>query len=73
MEGNITGSTNAPLTGAAFSSHYTGIASTKLAARVGGSMRIDENIYDVLSEDKNFSDAACDIAEDGIKTADEDG
>lgn len=45
--------------------HYAGAASAKLAARVGVSMKLGENIYDVLSGEKEFSEAAADIIVDG--------
>lgn len=67
FESKLTGSVNAPITGAAFSSHYAGLASAKFAARVGVSMKMGENIYDVLSGEKDFSEAAGEIVVDGIK------
>lgn len=45
--------------------HYAGVASAKLAARVGVSMKLGENIYDVLAGDKEFSEAAADVVVDG--------
>ena len=45
--------------------HYAGLASAKLAARVGVSMKLGENIYDVLSGEKEFSEAAVDVIVDG--------
>lgn len=65
-ESKITGSKTAPITGAATGAHYAGMASAKLAARVGVSMKLGENIYDVISGEKDFADAASDVVADGI-------
>lgn len=65
LESKITGKTSAPLTGTSFSAHQAGIASAKLAARVGVSMKLGENIYDVLAGNKDFGDAAADVVVDG--------
>ncbi|MDM8534167.1 hypothetical protein QUF55_05605 [Clostridiaceae bacterium HSG29] len=65
-ESKVTGKITAPLTGAVSSAHYAGMASAKLAARVGVSMKLGENIYDVISGEKDFSDAALDIVTDGV-------
>lgn len=64
-ESNITGNTTAPITGTMTGAHYAGVASAKLAARVGVSMKLGESIYDVLSGDKEFSEAAADVVVDG--------
>jgi len=64
-ESSITGKVNAHLTSTVAGAHYAGLASAKLAARVGLSMRLGENIYDILSGDKSFSDAATDVIVDG--------
>lgn len=64
-ECKITGSTTAPITGTMAGAHYAGVASAKLAARVGVSMKLGENIYDVLAGDKEFSEAAADVVVDG--------
>ena len=63
-ESKITGSSTAPITGTMASAHYAGAASAKLAARVGVSMKLGENIYDVLSGEKEFSEAAADVIVD---------
>ena len=65
-ESKLTGAKTAPLTGAAASAHYAGLASAKLAARVGVSMKLGENIYDVVSGEKPFADAAADVVSDGV-------
>lgn len=64
-ESKITGSKSAPITGTAVSAHHAGLASAKFAARVGVSMKMGENIYDVLAGNKDFSDAAVDVIVDG--------
>ena len=64
-ESKITGSSTAPITGTMAGAHYAGLASAKLAARVGVSMKLGENIYDVLSGEKEFSEAAVDVIVDG--------
>lgn len=64
-ESKITGKTNAPITATATGAHTAGLASAKLAARVGVSMKLGENIYDVISGNKAFEDAAADIIVDG--------
>lgn len=65
-ESKITGSKTAPIAGTAAGAHYAGMASAKLAARVGVSMKLGENIYDVISGEKDFVDAAADIVTDGV-------
>lgn len=65
LESKLTGKTTAPITGTVASSHAAGLASAKLAARVGVSMKLGENIYDVLSGNKELEDAAADIIVDG--------
>lgn len=64
-ESKMTGKTTAPVTATVTGAHTAGLASAKLAARVGVSMNIGENIYDVLSGNKEFEDAAADIIVDG--------
>lgn len=61
----LTGSRTAPITGTAASAHYAGVASAKFAARVGVSMKMGESIYDVLSGEKDFAEAAADVVVDG--------
>ncbi|MBQ2905293.1 MAG: hypothetical protein IJE54_01735 [Peptococcaceae bacterium] len=64
-ESKVTGNIHAPITGTAVSAHTAGLASAKLAARVGVSMKLGENIYDVVSGNKDFADAAADVVVDG--------
>lgn len=64
-ESQLTGNTSAPITGTTISAHNAGLASAKLAARVGVSMKLGENIYDVLAGNKDFEDAAADVIVDG--------
>lgn len=64
-ESKVTGNTSAPIVGTTVSAHNAGLASAKLAARVGVSMKLGENIYDVISGDKPFEDAAADVIVDG--------
>lgn len=64
-ESKITGKPNAPITATVTGAHTAGLASAKLAARVGVSMKLGENIYDVISGNKEFEDAAADIIVDG--------
>lgn len=64
-ESRVTGKATAPITGTAVSAHTAGLASAKLAARVGVSMKLGENIYDVVSGNKQFEDAAADVIVDG--------
>ena len=66
LESKLTGSKNAPIVGTATGAHYAGVASAKLAARVGVSMKLGENIYDFLSGHKDFSEAASDVLVDGV-------
>lgn len=61
----LTGSRTAPVAGTLTGAHYAGVASAKLAARVGVSTKLGESIYDVLSGDKEFSEAAADVVVDG--------
>ncbi len=65
-ESKITGSSTAPLTATAASAHYAGLASAKLAARVGLSLNMGATIYDLVSGDKSFDEAASDFIADGI-------
>ena len=64
-ESKITNSKSAPITGTAVGAHNAGLASAKLAARIGVSMKLGENIYDVLAGNKEFEDAAADVIVDG--------
>lgn len=64
-ESRVTGKTTAPITGTAVGAHNAGLASAKLAARVGVSMNMGENIYDVLAGNKEFEEAAADVIVDG--------
>lgn len=64
-ESKITGKPNAPITATVTGAHTAGLASAKLAARVGVSMKLGENIYDVISGNKEFEEAAADIIVDG--------
>lgn len=64
-ESKITGKTSAPITGTAVSAHNAGLASAKLAAKVGVSMKLGENIYDVIAGYKDFEEAAADMIVDG--------
>lgn len=64
-ESRVTGSTSAPITATAVSAHNAGLISAKLAAKVGVSMKMGENIYDVLAGNKDFADAAADVIVDG--------
>lgn len=64
-ESKITGTPNAPITATVTGAHTAGLASAKLAARVGVSLKLGENIYDVISGNKDFEDAAADIIVDG--------
>lgn len=64
-ESKVTGNTSAPIIGTTVSAHNAGLASAKLAARVGVSMKLGENIYDVFSGDKEFEEAAADVIVDG--------
>lgn len=64
-ESKITGKTTAPVTATITGAHAAGLASAKLAARVGVSMKLGENIYDVISGNKEFEDATADIIVDG--------
>lgn len=66
-ESKITGSKTAPITATATGAHYAGMASAKFAARVGVSTKLGENIYDVISGEKDFSDAVSDVAFDSVK------
>ena len=65
LESKLTGKTSAPLSGTAVSAHYAGLASAKLAARVGVSKKLGENIDDAISGNKKFEDAASDVIVDG--------
>lgn len=65
-ESKITGSKAAPITGTAAGAHYAGMASAKLAARVGVSMKLGESIYDWISGEKDFSDAVGDLVADSV-------
>lgn len=64
-ESKVTGSKSAPITGTVVGAHNAGLASAKLAARVGVSMKLGENIYDVIAGNKEFEDAAADVIVDG--------
>lgn len=64
-ESKITGKSNAPITATVTGAHTAGLASAKLAARVGVSMKLGENIYDVISGNKDFEDAAAEVVVDG--------
>ena len=68
-ESKITGSKTAPITGTVAGAHYAGMASAKFAAKVGVSMKLGENIYDVISGEKDFAEATVDIAVDGLVIA----
>lgn len=65
-ESRITGSKTAPLTSGMASAHSAGMGSAKLAARVGVSMKLGENIYDMVSGEKTFEDAASDVMADSV-------
>ncbi len=65
-ESKLTGSSTAPFTATAASAHYAGLASAKLAARVGLSLNMGATIYDLVSGDKSFDEAASDFIADGI-------
>ncbi len=65
LESKITGQKSAPIVGTMVSAHNAGLASAKLAARVGVSMKLGENIYDVLCGNKDFEDATADVIVDG--------
>lgn len=64
-ESKVIGSKSTPITGTAVGAHSAGLASAKLAARVGVSMKLGENIYDVIAGNKEFEDAAADVIVDG--------
>lgn len=64
-ESKITGEVSAPIVGTTVSAHNAGLASAKLVARVGVSMKLGENIYDVFSGNKDFEDAVADVIVDG--------
>lgn len=64
-ESKITGKTSAPITGTAVGAHNAGLASAKLAAKVGVSMKLGENIYDIIAGNKDFGEAAADMLVDG--------
>lgn len=64
-ESRITGKSTAPISSTMISSHYAGLASAKFAARVGVSFKMGESIYDVISGEKSFEEAAADIIVDG--------
>lgn len=64
-ESKVTGSRSAPITGTTVGAHNAGLASAKLAARVGVSMKLGENIYDVIAGNKEFENAAADVIVDG--------
>jgi len=66
-ESKVTGKKTAPIIGTATGAHYAGLASAKLAARVGVSMKLGTTIFDVLSGDKQFSDAAGELIIDSTK------
>jgi len=68
-ESKVTGKTTAPIIGTATGAHYSGMASMKLAARVGVSMKLGATIFDVISQNRNFSDAAGDLVIDSAKVA----
>ena len=65
-ESAITGNATAPITASVASAHYAGLACAKLAARVGVSLKLGATIYDMLSGDRKFEDAAADFVVDGI-------
>ena len=67
-ESKITGKPDAPVTATATGAHAAGLASAKLAARVGVPVKLGENIYDVTSGKKTFEDAAADIIVEGATT-----
>ena len=64
-ESRVTGKKTAPVVGTVTSAHNAGLASAKFAARVGVSMKLGENIYDMFSGDKDFAEAAADVVVDG--------
>ena len=66
LESKLTGRVTAPITGTMASAHYAGLASAKLAARIGVSMKIGENIYDIISGEKSFEEAAGNIVKDSV-------
>jgi len=68
-ESKVTGKTTAPIIGTATGAHYSGLASMKLAAKVGVSMKLGATICDVISGDRDFSDAAGDLVIDSAKIA----
>lgn len=65
-ESRLTGQATAPITAATASAHYAGLASAKLAARVGVPMHLGENIYDVLLGTKSFEEAAAEVIVDSV-------
>lgn len=64
-ESKITGCKKAPITGTVVGAHSAGLASVKLAGRVGVALKLGENIYDVISGNKDFEEAAADVIVDG--------
>ena len=66
LESKLTGKVTAPITGTMASAHYAGLASAKLVARIGVSMKIGENIYDIISGEKSFEEAAGNIIKDSV-------
>lgn len=65
MEHGITGKSSAPVVGTMTGAHYAGLANAKLAARIGVSMKLGESIYDMVSGEKDFAEAAADVVVDG--------
>lgn len=67
LESRVLGIKTAPITATATSAHYAGLASAKFAAKVGVSFKLGENIYDMVSGEKDFAEATADIIVDGVK------